>query len=146
MKKGSGETSMTREEYLTIRKDLVGEKGRSSDRYDKTIITISGGALFLSMAFLERITQRSSYSHTEWLIGGWICLAVALLTSLISHLTSQCAIQKLINYVDKSYECPQCNKPFQSFSRRLTSFLNITSLVAVIVGVSLIIFFVCNQL
>ena len=146
MEQNSQAIAFPRSEYLDIRKDLTAEKGRASDRYDRTIVTVSGGALFISMAFLEKIVPKQSYVSTDLLFAGWICLAVALLCSLVSHLTSQYAIQKLINYVDKTYVNPRNDKPFRSFSRWLTCCLNVVSLLMVVCGVVLIVFFVHKQL
>lgn len=71
-------------------------------RLDKAIITLSGGALVLSVTFLKEIAPSPEF---EWmLIGSWLCLSTSLLTLLL-HLPS--AIQALHaqqKIYDRSYK------------------------------------------
>ncbi len=66
----------------------------SSARFDKNLVTLSTGALGVSLIFLPRI---ESSVILLWLGVSWILLTISLGLSLYSHLTSQWTAQALLN-------------------------------------------------
>ena len=80
--------------YLDQRQALIDIEVDASNRLDRGIITLSGGALGLSLTFIEKIAPNPSQS-TIWLLGlSWFSLLATLLISLTSHLTSQSAMRR----------------------------------------------------
>ena len=85
---------------LAYRDFLIAADQKASEAYDKTIMTLSGGALGLSVTFLKNIIGDSKRVSVCRLEASWICLAFSLLFILASMLFSQWALRKTINQVD----------------------------------------------
>jgi len=90
--------------------------------YDRTIVTISSGALALSITFLHDVVANASASSACWLWWGWGGLLVSLAVIIISMLTGHVAIERYL--ADKELGC----------SVRATTALNIFAAVALLVG------------
>jgi hypothetical protein len=91
--------------YLTMlaesRRSLEAESYKVEAEYDKTIITLAGGALGVSMAFLKDIAHNPDAS-TLWLLrGSWVLFSLTLLSTLVSMLTSQSAFDDGIEYTTR---------------------------------------------
>lgn len=71
--------------YYVYLRDSHTEATRS---YDKTVLTLAGGALGLSITFLGDIVGPSPKS-TGFVIAGWLLLASALVSVAVSFLTSE---------------------------------------------------------
>jgi hypothetical protein len=87
-------------EMSAYRDFLVAADQKASEAYDKTVMTLSGGALGLSVTFLKDIvgqSKRVSIQRLEW---SWMCLSLSLLLILASMLFSQWALRRAIKQVD----------------------------------------------
>lgn len=60
----------------------------TSYQADKLLVTLAGGALGLSIAFLDKIAPKPAHSVT-WAAWGWTLLAASLLASLGSLIASR---------------------------------------------------------
>jgi len=88
--------------YLDERRLLVEGEVQVAARFDKSILTLSGGALLLSMTFVKDIV--SGRPKDTWtLIAAWILLGTAIAVMLISLLTSQKAYQRQRDILDKGF-------------------------------------------
>ncbi len=92
-----------RKEYLDYRKNLNDSLYQISDSFDKTIITLAGGALGLSITFIHEIAPHPDPTTLPTLTTAWAFLVAALLSILLSLLTSQRAKVKEIEEVDNAY-------------------------------------------
>lgn len=88
--------------YLDERRLLVEGEVQVAARFDKSILTLSGGALLLSMTFVKDIVSGSP-KDTWALIVAWILLGTAIAVMLISLLTSQRAYQRQRDILDKQF-------------------------------------------
>lgn len=79
---------------------LIAADQKASEAYDKTIMTLSGGALGLSITFMKDIIGASKRVSVCRLEASWICLTLSLLLILTSMLFSQWALRKTITQVD----------------------------------------------
>lgn len=88
--------------YLADRTRLATAKLESAKSYDQTILTLSGGAVALSITFLEKLVHRPS---VVWLLYvSWLCFGVAMLCTLYSLLASQRATHEEIRKLDQNYQ------------------------------------------
>lgn len=78
---------------------IESRRGAQSD-YDKAVISLSGGALGISIAVLKDILGTTSYSQVCLLYSAWICWLISLTTMLISFFTSTQALDAAIEQVD----------------------------------------------
>ncbi|MDQ8201296.1 hypothetical protein QEH56_24260 [Pelagicoccus enzymogenes] len=69
-------------------------------RFDKMVMTLSGGSLALSITFLEKIAP-NPIQWSLWILGtSWLLLVISLLLDLSSLAESQNALQKKISNAD----------------------------------------------
>jgi len=80
--------------YLEARKQYDDAELEVSGRYDTWILTLAGGALGLSITFLEKIAPHPQIDTLCWLKWSWVALIVSLLAALTSLVTSQSAIRE----------------------------------------------------
>jgi hypothetical protein len=77
------------------RKLLIDAKRDAARSFDQTMITLSGGALALSLTFVQQLATKPA----QWravLIAAWIAFGSALVSILISFLLFQYAIDARI--------------------------------------------------
>lgn len=88
--------------YLLERTRLTSAKQEAAKSYDRTILTFSGGAIALSITFLEKIAPHADAKGL--LYTSWSLLAVAMMSTLYSLLATQRACEQQISDLEKRYE------------------------------------------
>ena len=132
--------------YLDQRQALIDIEVDSSNRLDRGILTLAGGALGLSITYIEKIAPEPSPS-TLWLLGfSWFLLLATLLVSLASHLTSQSGMRRQRDILDLELEKDELTEDEKKNKWSLaTHYLNISSMVTFSLGVILLcVFTLCN--
>jgi len=70
----------------------IEDAARESQRnYDRTLITLAGGALGLSFALLDKLASPHGVRSVNLLVGAWISWSATLLISLFAFLMSRAA-------------------------------------------------------
>ena len=124
------------QEYRTL---LTNIEQKSQEDYDKAILTLSGGALGVTFAFVKNIVGDSPVQFPWLLYSAWIAWTVSLLATLFSFYFSRKALRKAIGQLDENKihsESPG------GYLDKTTSFLNSSSGLLFIAGVILAIIFV----
>jgi hypothetical protein len=81
---------MVDEGWAKHREWLVSAYENATQSFDKAIMTLAGGALGVSIAFIHDVAPKPEH---KWLLGvAWSLFALSLLLILASFLTSQRAI------------------------------------------------------
>jgi hypothetical protein len=123
------------EQMAEYRNWLIAADQKSSESYDKAVMTLAGGALGLSLTFLKDIIK---VPHPEflWLLGtSWVCLTLSLTCILISMLSSQWALRKAIKQVDQGLvPAVRAGGGFAI----MTEILNVLSATTLVIGVLLL--------
>lgn len=119
---------------LTYREWLVKAHHAASEAYDKAVMTLSGGALAISLAFIRDVTPHPH--HKGWIAASWSLLAASLLLILVSFLTSQSGLLQAIGRLDKGHP-----EPHRPWGARLTGLLNLVSCGAFVSGVACLVRF-----
>ncbi|MCX7006430.1 MAG: hypothetical protein NTY53_04140 [Kiritimatiellaeota bacterium] len=126
---------MDNQTYFSYRESLDKAELEMSGRYDRWIITLSAGALALSITFIKEIAPCPIACSVFALKVSWIFLGASLLSALVSLLTSQQAIRDFRNDFEEmrnnGIEQPA---PKMKFAK-LTNWLNWSSAVLFICGV-----------
>ena len=126
------------EQMTEYRNWLVAADQKSSESYDKAVMTLAGGALGLSLTFLKDIVK-AAHPDFLWLLGtSWFCLTLSLTCILVSMLSSQWALRKAIKQVDQGL------LPVARAGGRfavITEVLNIASAATLVIGVLLLAWF-----
>ena len=72
-------------------------KVKSIEAFDRSIVTLSAGAIVLSVTFLN-VLIKNSHTQVKWaLLVAWLCFIISVVIVLGSHLVS-------VKVMDKAYE------------------------------------------
>ncbi len=124
------------------RKWLVAAEQKSQDDFDKTVLTLSGGALGISFAFLKDIVGPQPIVFSGFLLAAWFAWAFSTFSVLTSYYLSHLALRSAIGQVDDG---TIFKKPPGGVFACLTAILNGTGAVLFLVGVCCItVFAVAN--
>lgn len=75
----------------------------SSDELDKNLLTLSSGALGLSVAFIKDVVHLNEATHLALLIISWVCFSVCIAATLISFWFGIRAHAVQADYLGKYY-------------------------------------------
>ena len=140
------------EEYTAQRIKLDDASLKAAGRYDRTILTISSGALALSVTFIEKIASNPQPWTLVFLALGWFLLLVAIIFQLLALSASHEATREQIKILDIQYsyyfsadDPAQAvrngwEEPANKFNSRVNKF-NILAQVALIIGVIFVLTF-----
>jgi hypothetical protein len=124
--------------YLDERRSLVDAEREVSERFDRWVITLSAGALGLSITFIKQIAPKPK-AATVWYLGlSWIAFGIALLLMLLSLIMSQSALRKQREILDADYRELENARDAKNIPAVYTNYLNWASVVFFIVGVVLL--------
>lgn len=107
---------------------------KSSSSYDKAILTLSGGAIAISLTFVKSFTNIIS---TCLLSTSWILWSISIVCMLSSFVTSQFSIRKAINHIDDE----KGEEKIFNILHYVTLSLNIISGISFIIGTFLFLTF-----
>lgn len=89
--------------YAETRRDLLARQLSNSERFDAAILTLSSGALGLSLAFIKDIVPVEKANYVALLNVSWWLFGLAIVSTIASFLVSQLAIKKQLHYAEKYY-------------------------------------------
>ena len=128
------------EEY---RQHLVLAEQKSQDAYDKTVLSLSGGALGISFVFLDKFLAGQQVTNTAYLVSAWTCWGVSVAVILASHFFSQRALRHAIKQVDANQI--YIRKPGGIFSV-ITDICNCAGGLLFVIGVAFMVLFVSHNI
>jgi len=82
--------------YSEERKILVAAEQNTAQQFDKYILTLAAGALALSITFIKQIAPNPNPNSLCLLLIAWFLFSLSILSTLISHLTSQSACRRQV--------------------------------------------------
>jgi hypothetical protein len=88
------------EKLAAYRKAQQDKANSSQVDYDKLVVTLSGGALGVSFAFLKDVASRHTLSHAGFLFGSWVCWGLSVACILASLYTGILGLRRAIRQVD----------------------------------------------
>lgn len=90
------------ESYLSYRRYLQEMHLESAQSFDRTLFALSGGALAISLAFIDNLPAGPVF---PWLLGfSWALLGFSLLTNLLSIYAAERDFFEAITSVDDTWE------------------------------------------
>lgn len=129
------------EDLREYRKFLIDTEQQSQDLYDKTVISLSGGAIAVSFAFYNNFVTGTP-EQIGYLIVAWISWGASVTAMICSLYLGTLAFRKCIDQVDEDTVFKE--SPGGYFSES-TKYLNITGGLLFFVGViAITIFVICN--
>jgi hypothetical protein len=127
------------EELKEYRSRLEVLEQKAQDDFDKTVLSLSGGALGISFAFVKDIIGSATVTNPLFLILSWLSWGLSVMFILISYYTSHLALRKAIKQVDTN---DILHSQPGGFADYLTAICNPLGGILFIVGVILISIFV----
>lgn len=122
---------------LNLRQNYIELLAKASADFDKTLLTIAGGSLGLSLTFTDKVIDLQKSDARIFLLGAWFLLALAMLGSLWSHYASMMASSQRIQKVhqEMGLQRPEGLKQSNRDWALITDWLNRIALVVTMVGV-----------
>ena len=88
------------EHLVEYRKFLVAAEQKSQEDFDKTVLTLSGGALAISFTFLKEVVGTNDIYQPVFLVSAWWLWAASIFCVLLSYFLSHLSLRKAIQQVD----------------------------------------------
>ncbi|MDD5774068.1 MAG: hypothetical protein PHX78_11450 [bacterium] len=88
-------------ELREYRNHLVAAEQKAQEDFDKTVLSLSGGALGISFAFIKDIVGAGPFEKLFFLLFSWISWSSSIIIVLLSFFFSHLALRQAINQVDK---------------------------------------------
>jgi hypothetical protein len=128
---------------LEYRRYILAAEQRAQEDFDKTVLSLSGGALGISFAFVDKFIAGKPVVFAWELVLAWVAWAVSMSCVLVSFYMSQQALRHTLVQIDSGriYSEP----PGGRFDG-MTRFLNPAGMVLFFVGVGFMVVFVSNNL
>ncbi len=89
--------------YHEHRKQAWQDIQTSTDQFDRSLLTLSSGALALSVAFIKDLVPLKSAVGLWWLYASWASFIVCIIVTLFSFPISVKALKINLDYVRKYY-------------------------------------------
>lgn len=125
---------MAEETYFRERTILIEMEQKSSDQHDKAILTLTAGALGLSITFLDKIAA-DPQPDTLWLIGwSWLCFVFSIIGIVGSFLTSQAACRRQRDLLDSEFRTGEVGDQ-TNIPAKWTNRLNIAAYTLLVIGI-----------
>jgi hypothetical protein len=83
-------------EFAEYRKHLVLAEQKAQEDYDKTVLSLSGGALGISFAFIDKVVKTKPLVSPGYLFWSWVAWASSVVIVLASYFFSIRALRKAI--------------------------------------------------
>jgi hypothetical protein len=127
------------DQLAEFKSDLRKAMDKSQESFEKQLSFISAGALGLSMVFIEKIVRDVMHSLCRpLLIMSWLFLAATFILNLISHIVAIKLHYKTIADINlKKYDQEKASSRVNTIS-----WMNLVSVLFLLVGVALLIIFV----
>jgi hypothetical protein len=88
------------DEHRDYRSKLIALEQKAQESYDKTVLSLSGGALGVSFAFVTGFVERGRMQASGLLVAAWLSWAVSVAATLASHFTSHHALRRAVKELD----------------------------------------------
>lgn len=131
-----------RTEYLDERKLLIQLKDGASQRFDQILTALSSAALGFSILIGKDLLKTPDITFKYLLIWSWIMWFASLVSVLISLLSSEHVISRMLDNIDAEYQ----KQPTKStWLGTFTRIINVLSLVCFVLGAVLFLIFIGNN-
>ena len=85
---------------VEYRKQVQALAQKSQEDFDKTVLSLSGGALGISFVFLKDVIGQSPVLSPHLLFAAWVCWGLSTSSVLVSYFLSQLALRKTVEQID----------------------------------------------
>jgi len=122
----------TEDDLSDYRKHLQIAEQKSQEDFDKTVLSLSGGALGISFVFLKDVIGPNPISEPGLLFAAWVAWGSSTFCVLASYYASHLALREAINQIDK--KTIRNGRPGGAYNL-ITACLNAAGAVLFLIGV-----------
>lgn len=126
------DSAYTEDDLADYRKHLQIAEQKSQEDFDKTVLSLSGGALGISFIFLKDVIGPNPIFEPGLLFAAWVAWGCSTFCVLASYYASHLALRETINQIDK--KTIRNERPGGAYSL-VTAFLNAAGAVLFLIGV-----------
>lgn len=133
--------------YSETRKDLLNRQLSNTENFDKAIISLSTAGLGLSLAFIKDVVKIPEARYLVLLYFSWSLFGVAIVSTILSFVSSQSGINKQLYFAEKYYLEEKeefINK--RNWQAQITNYLNIFSGIVFVGAIILTVIFVISNI
>ncbi len=112
-----------------------------SRELDKAVLTISSGALAISITFIDKIVHGHEILFPFFLLLSWLLFALTMFTTTLSFLTSRKSLGKQIDLYDDYYINNLPVERREKFYSFITTVLSVVSIICLVSGIASISYF-----
>jgi len=114
--------------YAETRDDLLKRNLSNCENMDKAVLTLSSALLGLSLGFTKDVVSLENASFVWLLVSSWALFAAAIISTLMSFLSSQWGIRRQL-VLAHEYYLEEKEEAFDApnFWARATEFINVCS-------------------
>jgi len=127
----------------SYRQSLIEAEKKGQDSFDKTVLSLAGGALGISFLFIKDVIGENPINHPALLLFAWLSWAASTLAVLSSFFTSNLALRRAVQQCDKG--TIHCEPPGGIYSK-MTRVCNLSGIVLLIAGILFMAAFVYKNL
>jgi hypothetical protein len=136
-------TDETKKIFEDYRKELLERQRLDATQFDQAILTLSTASLGVSISFISNVVCLKTAVGLALLKLSWVCFGLAIISTVVSFMTSQRAMNTQMNYAEKYYlENREEFRTKKSPWSKTTDCLNFLSVVIFLTAIFLIITFV----
>jgi hypothetical protein len=133
-------------ELRAYRKLLDDYESKATEDFDKTVVTLAGGALGLSLAFIEKVVPVGGAQHLWLLAVSWSLLILAVVCNLLSFMAAMQSMRWEQQVLDGRRALKSADEPAGGSWRRWTKTFNWLALVSCVAGIILLFAFAAVNL
>ena len=123
---------------LSYRQSLEALEHSSQEKYDQAVMTLSGGALGITLTFVKEFVTPANDVSCGLLLAAWVLWGISVTAVVFSFFFSQCALRTAIKQVDAGTHREQ---RLGGIWNTFTAILNILGGFAFFAGVICFVFF-----
>ena len=132
-----------RDRVVRYRAEMVVGLRSAYSSMDRSVLTLSSGALGLSMAFLRESSNIQAWSAKALLIPSWLGFVLAIVSTVISFRISVLDHKSQLKWAERTLEMGKsARKVAEGYYRKRVEFLNILSLICFILAICMTVLFV----
>lgn len=130
-------------DYLRERQASIELECKQAESFDRWILTLSGGALAITMTFVKEFAPSGGRVDVHYLLIGWASFAASMCSTLLSFLASQRGHQRLRCILDEQFKRGSIDQ--SNHWGRMTAALNLLSMLLFFVGILCVAVFVLRN-
>ena len=89
------------EDLKEYRKHIIKAEQKIQEEYDKSVLSLSGGALGVSFAFIKNIIGDKPIINSDFLFLAWLSWGLSIVIILASYYTSHLALRKTLSQIEE---------------------------------------------